>query len=107
MAAKLVVPRERANRDIEDAVAYYLREAGADTALGFIDALEKAVRAIGARPRIGSSRYAQELDLPQLRHRRLGRFPYLVFYIEHDDHIGAWRVLDARSDIPIWLAESE
>jgi len=36
----------------------------------------------------------------------LARYPYLVFYVEHADHIDVWRVLDARRDIPAWLAES-
>lgn len=37
MKVKSVIPREQANRDVDDAVACYLGEA---VALGFIDALE-------------------------------------------------------------------
>ncbi len=107
MAAKPVVPRGRAHRDVEEAVAWYLAEAGADTALGFISALEKTYAAIGDRPGIGSPRYAHELDLSGLRHRKLARFPRLVFYVEQADHIDVWRVLDARRDLPAWLAEPE
>jgi hypothetical protein len=45
--------------------------------------------------------------LPGLRHRRLARFPWLVFYVERDDHIDIWRVLDARRDIPTWLDDPD
>lgn len=107
MAAKPVVPREPAHRDVEVAIAHYMQEAGADTALGFVAALEKAYAAIVERPGIGSPRYAHELDLPGLRHRKLGRFPWFAFYVERDDHFDVWRVLDARCDVPTWLAEPE
>ena len=40
MTTKPVVPRELANRDIDDAIAYYLSEGAEQAALGFIDALE-------------------------------------------------------------------
>lgn len=105
MSAKPVVPRARAHHDAEEAIAHYLREAGARTALAFVAALEKTYAGIADRPGIGSPRYAHELDLPGLRHRRLARFPSLVFYIERDDHIDVWRVLDARRDVPEWLVE--
>ncbi len=107
MRAKPVVPRARAHLDVEEAIAWYMQEVGADTALSFVAALEKTYADIANRPGTGSPRYAHELDLPPLGHRRLARFPYLVFYIERDDHIDAWRVLDARRDIPEWLAEAE
>ncbi|MDF0491083.1 type II toxin-antitoxin system RelE/ParE family toxin [Sphingobium sp. H39-3-25] len=107
MTAKAVVPRAQAHRDVEDAIDHYAREAGADIALGFVEALEAAYRWIGEHPGTGSPRYAHELDLPGLRHRSLGRFPYLVFYVERADHIDVWRVLDARRDIPEWLHVSD
>jgi len=40
--AKTVVPREQANRDIDDAIAYYLGEGAESAALSFIDELEGA-----------------------------------------------------------------
>ena len=40
MTAKPVVPRELANRDIDDAISYYLGEGAEQAAFGFIDALE-------------------------------------------------------------------
>lgn len=103
MKAKLVVPRDQAHRDVNSAIDHYASEAGSDIALGFVDGLEAAYRAIAEHPGIGSPRYAHELNLPGLRHRRLARFPWLVFYVERDDHIDVWRVIDARCDIPAWL----
>jgi toxin ParE1/3/4 len=101
--AKPVVPRERARRDLEEAIDYYGHEAGADVAMVFIDAVREAYRIISLRPAAGSPRYAHELDLPGLRSRKLGRFPYLVFYIERDGHIDVWRLLHAKQDIPSWM----
>jgi toxin ParE1/3/4 len=45
--------------------------------------------------------------LPNLRHLRVGRFPYFAFYVEHEDRIDVWRVLDRRRDIPASLQEPE
>jgi toxin ParE1/3/4 len=50
-------------------------------------------------------RYAHELDLPGLLCWPLKRYPYLVFYVERDDHIDVWRVLHGMRDFPEWLAE--
>lgn len=107
MTVKRVVPRAQAHRDAEQAIDHYAREAGPEVAVGFVDALEAAYRAIAEHPGIGSPRYAHELDLPGLRHRRLTPYPWLLFYVERDDHIDVWRVLDARRDIPAWLGEPE
>jgi toxin ParE1/3/4 len=46
---------------------------------------------------------AHELGLPGLRSRSVGRFPYLIFYVEQPDHIDVWRILHARRDIAEWL----
>ena len=69
--------RERARRDIDETVAHYLAEVGPTAALAFIDALEDARRRIGEQPANGSPRYAHELDIPGLRFRSAGKFPYL------------------------------
>jgi toxin ParE1/3/4 len=107
LKAKPVVPRELANRDVEEALAYYLSEGGEQAGLGFIDALEQAYAHVGRHPATGSPRYAHELDLPGLRTWPLKRYPYLVFYVEHDDHIDVWRVLHGQRDIPAWLQGDE
>ena len=105
MNGKPVVFRERAQRDVDAAVAYDLSEAGSAGALAFIDALEACLRRIGGYPAAGSSRYAHELDLPGLRFRTVGKFPYLVFYVEQQAEIDVWRVLHGARDIAAWMRQ--
>lgn len=105
MSDKAVVPRQQARRDIEDALDHDVAEAGDAVALGFIDAVQDAFRAIAVHPAAGSPRYAHELNLPGLRSHALKRFPYLVFYIERDTHIDVWRLLHAQRDIPARMAD--
>lgn len=107
MKAKPVIPRELANRDIDEAVAYYLNESAGQAALNFIDALEQAYTHIGRHPATGSPRYAHELNLPGLRFWPLTRYPHLVFYIERTDRIDVWRVLHGQRDIPAWMHEPD
>ncbi|ETI63339.1 plasmid stabilization protein [Sphingobium sp. C100] len=103
MSAKPVVPRTRARTDVDSIIDHYLREAGADMALRFVDALEAGYGALSSRPGAGSPRFAHELGLPGLRSRSVGRFPYLIFYVEQPDHIDVWRILHTRRDIAEWL----
>ena len=58
MTPKPVIARERAEKDVDEAIDYYLSENAPEAALGFIDALEQAYRHIGGHPDTGSSRYA-------------------------------------------------
>jgi plasmid stabilization system protein ParE len=74
VTAKPVVPRALANRDIDDAIAYYLGEGTEQAAFGFIDAVEQACARIGRHPASGSPRYAHELNLPGLRFWPLARY---------------------------------
>lgn len=107
MNRKPVLLRERAERDIEAAVDYYAREADPDIAFRFIEALRSAYRTIAEHPAVGSHRYALDLALPGLRNWAVNGFPYLVFYIERDDHIDVWRVLHGRRDIASRMQEPE
>lgn len=107
MRTKPVVPREQARQDVEDAIEHYLVEDAEAVALGFIDALQKAYGHIGRHPATGSPRHAHELNLPGLRSWPLTRYPYLVFYVEHSDHIDVWRVLHGQRDIPAGLRDPE
>ena len=91
LTSKPVIPREQAGRDVCAAQA---------AALGFIDALAQAYEHISRHAATGSPYYAHELGLAGLRFWPLTRYPYLVFYIECDDHIDVWRVLHSRRDIP-------
>jgi toxin ParE1/3/4 len=103
---KGIVPRELANRDVEEAIDHYLVEASAKVALRFVDELEKAYAHIARNPASGSPRYAHQLGLADLRFWPLGRYPYLVFYVERDEHIDVWRVLHEQRDIPAWMNEA-
>jgi len=101
--AKPVVPRERADRDVDEAVGYDLEEEAPHAAEGLIDALERAYAHIGRHPATDSPRYGHELGLPDLRFWPLGKFPFLVVYVEREDHVDVWRVLHEERDIPAWL----
>ena len=105
MSGKPVVLRERARRDVDAAIEYYLSEAGSAGALASVDAVEICLRHIGEHPAAGSSRYAHELDLPGLRFRTVGKFPYLVFYVEQQTEIDVWRVLHGARDMASWMWE--
>ncbi|HET6969928.1 MAG TPA: type II toxin-antitoxin system RelE/ParE family toxin [Phenylobacterium sp.] len=99
MTTKPVVPSERARRDIRDAVRFYRREAGEEVALGFVDAIRSTLKAIGEHSAAGSPRYAELLDISGLRTWPLPRYPYLVFYAEHESRVEVWRVIHGRRDI--------
>ena len=107
MRARPVIPREQANRDIDETLGYYLNEGADAAALDFIDALEQAYAHIARHPATGSMQYAHEMNLPGLRLWPLKRFPYLVFYVEHESHIDVWRVLHEKRDIPNWLQDDD
>lgn len=105
MTIKPVILRDLAARDVDEAVAYFLEEASVQVAMRFIDALERAYTHVGQHPASGSGRPAQELDLPGVRSWPLDRFPYVVFYVEREDHVDVWRILHGRRDVPAWLRE--
>jgi toxin ParE1/3/4 len=95
---KPVLRRARARADIEAAFDRYMQE-DPDLAYDLIRELEEVIQVIGEFPATGSGRYAELLAIPDLRSRALQRFPYVVFYIERDDHIDVWRVLHGHRDI--------
>jgi toxin ParE1/3/4 len=105
--AKPVVLRALACRDVNEALTYYLKEATADAAYGFIDELERAYAQISSYPGTGSPRYAHELNLAGLRAWLLRDYPYLVFYVERSDHVDVWRVLHGHREVPAWMQEPE
>jgi len=105
VSEKPVIPRQQANRDIDETLAGYLGEGSAAQALGFIETLEQACAHIARHPAAGTVHCAHELNLPGLRFHRLKSYPHLVFYAEHATHIDVWRVLDATRDVPAGLQE--
>ena len=106
MTVKPVLLHAVAKSDVQDALDHYLAEAGNQVALSFIDDLQRAYRQIARYPERGSPRYAQELDLPDLRPWPIKHFPYLVFYVETEHHIDLRRELHAERDIPKWMNEN-
>jgi len=106
-SGKPVISSRQAQRDIDQAVDWYLAEAGAETANGFVDAVAGAFATIARQPGIGSQRYADSLAVPGLRTWQIGRYPYVVFYVVHDDAIDVYRVLHASRDIPAAFIESD
>ena len=86
------------------AIAYYLKEHAGQAALGFVKALEDAYAFLSRHPEAGASRYAYELDIPELA---VAPVPYLIFYMEQADHIDVWRVLHGRRDVPALMREPE
>lgn len=105
MKIKPVIPRELARRDVDEALEHSTNEGSEEVAVRFIDSLRRAYAHIGRHPSSGSPRWAEELAIPGLRCWQLGRFPYLVFYVERRDPVDVWRVLDGRRDIPAWMQE--
>lgn len=96
--------RTAARRDVEDAVRYYVREAGRAVARQFTEAVDAAFSSIAAAPATGSPRYSHVLDVPGLRTYALKRFPYLALYIDRADHIDVVRVLNGARHIPATLS---
>ncbi|MDR3670051.1 MAG: type II toxin-antitoxin system RelE/ParE family toxin [Holophaga sp.] len=103
MNPKPVVPRLQALRDIQVAVDFYHGEGADEAALGFVDALERAFRHLGRFPGSGSHRHALQLGLPDLRSWPVPRHPYLIFFLEQEEHLDVWRILHAQRDIPASL----
>jgi toxin ParE1/3/4 len=107
LTTKKVIPRRLAIQDVDEIIEHYLETSLEAIALGFVDALESAYARIGSTPAIGSLRYAYELELPGLRSWPLKRYPYLIFYLEEDEHIDVWRVLHGSRDVPRWMHEQD
>lgn len=107
MAAKPVQVRDLAALDLDSASGYYAAEADVATAIRFVDAVESTVQRIGRNPRLGSLRFSYELSVPDLRVMSVGKFPYLMFYLERDDFVDVWRLLHTSRDIPTSLQEPD
>lgn len=101
--ARPVRLRALAAADIEAASDYYVDQVSEQTALEFIDTVERGIRRISRSPNVGSLHFAYELALPDLRAWPLQRFPYVVFYVATSDEIDVWRVLHSRRDRPTAL----
>jgi len=96
--------RANAADDIERIVDHYIVEGGESVALRFIDAIQRAITRIGRAPLTGTSRFAYELGIPDLRALTVSRFPYIVFYVAQVDRVEVWRVLHSRRDVPATMS---
>lgn len=103
VASKPVAFRNLASADLESAAAHYVADADPDVAMCFVDAVEAADRWVGRNPGLGSPRYAYELTIPDLRAVTVGRFPYVMFYVERPEDVDVWRLLHTSRDIPATL----
>lgn len=100
-----IVLRERADRDVGQALAYY-RDAGSrGAAAGVIDALEAVFSHLGRYPAAGSTRLAVELNLPGLRVWPVRGYPNVICYFDRAMHIDVWRVLHGERDVPATLRD--
>lgn len=103
--AKRIVLRRRARQDVDDAVDFYIREAGVEIAHRFVDAVDSAYARIRRHPETGSLRYAEMASKDGLRGRTLKRFPYVVLYIISGERVEIVRVLHMSRDIPVSLRD--
>lgn len=95
--------RQVAERDIENGFAHYLQEASIEIAQAFVGGVDAALHHIEQHPGTGSPRYGELFNTPGLRSWLVSRFPYMLFYVEHDKYLDVIRVLHQQSDIPIQL----
>lgn len=103
MTRKVIARRAVARRDIEQSADHYFREGGVALELRFLAAVETAIDHIARHPASGSLRYADLASLPDLRFWPVQHFPFLIFYIEHEDRVDVWRVLHSERDLPASL----
>ncbi len=95
---KQILQSLEARKDIEEIVRYYSKQ-NLRVTTQFINEYKIAVSKIEKMPAIGSLRFADELDILNVRAYSLSNFPYLVFYFEQHDHIDLVRVLHTHRDI--------
>ena len=91
---------DRADKDFDDAIDYYLMHAGEPIAERFVNAISTAYAMIGDNPEIGALRLGDAIGRPALRTWTVRGFPYVICYEVGPDSVDVWRVLHARSDIP-------
>lgn len=92
--------------DISEIVVFYAGK-GVEVADQFLEEIEDSITRIEKMPGTGSSRFAYDLGIPNLRTYSLRNFPHLIFYVEHDASIDIVRVLHSSRDIynlPLGLA---
>jgi toxin ParE1/3/4 len=105
--SKAVRIRPRADADIDECFAY-LAQNNAGAALRFLDAVRDACALLADRPGMGSCRYTHVSALNGLHMWPMEHFPnYLLFYLEHPDHIEVVRLLHAARDLAPLLQDMD
>ncbi len=104
-ARKPVEVAPQAQRDIDEAAANYLDEAGEEVALRFLSALDDAFDLLARNPGSGAPRYATVLHMPGVRCWPLRPWPQLVFCVERERIVDVFRVLHGARDIPATMSE--
>ena len=107
MKIKPVITRRQADADTDTAFDFYLNESGVETAIAFIDELEKGYHHIARHPLTGSTRYADEMMLSGMRQWPMKSFPYLIFYLEKEKHVEIARALHTSVDISSRLEDDD
>lgn len=107
MIAKRVTLTAQAAQEIRQTTAWYKTEGGAILARRWAAAVEDALRHMCSSPKTGSTRFAVALKLDRLCFWPVEGFPYLVFYIEHRNHIDVRRVLHTKREVPASMLGAE
>jgi len=92
-----------ATLDLAAHVLYLNREAGPETALRFVDAVEDALNRLEAFPYLGRVRHFRQ---PGLRSWMVPGFRrWLIFYMPMQDVIRVYRVIHSAMDIGAQLGQ--
>jgi toxin ParE1/3/4 len=102
---KPAILRPQAQRDRQNEVRYYRKEAGSKVAVRLVNATNAALDQIEVEPGVGSPVLGKVLHIPGLRTWRVTKFPLLWFYFERGDHLDVVRLLGERQDIAAILVE--
>jgi toxin ParE1/3/4 len=94
---KRVLFHSLAQIELDNAVAYY-EEISAGLGLTMLDEVIAATNTIGSFPLIGSID-----EHTEYRHLVLDRFPYILFYIEHEDNLWIVAVAHGKRKPGYWL----
>lgn len=105
--SKPVVPRVRAEDDLDRACDHYLSAAGTDVAVNFLHDFESAIELISNFPAMGSPKYGYEPSLAGIRFWPMKKFPFLIFYLETEQQIDVWRVMHGKMDITAELHDPD
>lgn len=92
--------RPQADRDIDQAVDYYVVEGGLDLGLRFLVAIEQAFETICAYPEIGVRLELPDPRLSSVRSLEVASFhAYRIYYLPRTFAIDVLRVLHSARDI--------